>query len=176
MKARMGALAMGLLASVFVLAGLFLLYGALSNILKTHQASSWPTTTAAVTAVALKRSAGSKRPTYQADVRYTYRVSGQSCTGSTLSIGYGGSSDLSAHEALVRKLESARTVEVRYNPNAPAESVLMPGISRAHWFFLALALTWLLVVGGITTTVMLGLQADAAWLDRLVVIEGKAAR
>lgn len=172
----MAALATGLLASLFVLAGVFLLYGALSNILKTHQASSWPTTTAALTSVELKRSAGSKRPTYQVDVRYTYRVSGQSYTGSTLSIGYGGSSDLPAHEALVRKLESASSVEVRYNPNAPAESVLMPGISRAHWFFLALALTWLLAVGGIITTVVLGLQADAGWLNRLVVIEGKAAR
>lgn len=175
MKDKMVPILLTLLASVFVLAGFFFLYGALSNLLKSHRTSSWPTATAALTSVELKRNAASKRTTYEADVRYTYRVGGQSYEGSTLSVGYGGSSDASAHEALVRKLESARTVVVRYNPDAPAESVLIPGISRAHWFLLAFSLTWLVAVIGMITTAILGLQSDASWLDRLVVIEGKTA-
>lgn len=175
MKDKMVPIMLTLLTSVFVLVGLFFLYGALSNLLKSHRAASWPTATAALTTVEVKRHATSKRPTYEAVVRYTYQVSGQSYVGSNLSVGYGGSSNLSHHQALVQKLESAKTVVVHYDPDKPAESVLIAGTHRADWSFLAFSLTWLLALTGMITTAFLGLQTDASWLDRLVVVEEKTA-
>lgn len=77
MKEKMAPIALTLLATLFVLAGLFFLYGAVSSILKTRQAASWPTVPGMLTSVELKRNATSRRPTYQADVRYTYSAGGQ---------------------------------------------------------------------------------------------------
>jgi len=171
MKAQRMSLPSLLFAAVFVFVGVFLLASAISGLLKATKASAWPTVPAVLQSVDLKQESDSDGTVYQAAVSYSYRVSGSTYTGTTVSFGYMATSGKEAHQEIFKKLKSAKIVEARYNPGDPGESCLAYGISRSHQIHMAFAVTWVLFVFGFFATTFLFGQSDSRLLNRIVVVE-----
>lgn len=171
MKLRpMNVFAFSLIA-LFVLLGLFMLWGAASASLKAWRTASWPTTQGVLQSVAIEESAGSDGPLYKAGVSYRYTVAGVEYSGSVLSFGYSASNGREAHETIVRKLQSAKQVLVRYNPVSPKEACLAAGLSRSHYLQLTFAVMWLVFSLGFLFLLILFVQDEAKLLEGIVVLE-----
>jgi hypothetical protein len=166
-KTDMGCLAV--FFGLFYVVGFGMLGYGIWSAKRSTDAASWPTTEGSLTKVALDEHSDSDGTTYKVEVEYTYTVAGSAYSGSQLAFGYSGSSGREAHEEICAKLKSAKSVDVRYDPNDPASSALSFGIHRSIMFILVFALTWLAFIGGITLIWWLTYRGDDVLLQNLSV-------
>jgi hypothetical protein len=158
-----------LFISVFYLVGFGMLGYGLWAARRSTQATDWPTAPGTLTRVDLKTNSDGDGTTYQVEVQYTYRVGGDAYTGSRLAFGYTGSGGREAHAAIYEKLKDARSVDVRYDPEDPAASVLSFGIHRSIQLILIFAIVWLVFVVGFTVIWWLAASGDSVLLKNLSV-------
>ncbi len=67
------------------------------------------------------------------DFRYTYQVDGRRYTGSRVTFSDHVSKSAGTLQRLLRQFDSRHQVTVHYNPDNPAESVLLPGLRPANF-------------------------------------------
>lgn len=160
-----------LAALVFGSIGVMLLWSGIDGMAKATRADAWPSVPATLNSVELKESMDSDGSTFEVVVDYVYRVGGRTYGGDTLSFGYSGSSGQEAHAQIYRKLQNARTVRVRYNPDRPEQSTIAHGLNRAHMIHMGFALTWTLFTIGFFGTVLAFGSDDRRLLDAIEVLE-----
>ena len=100
---------------------------------------------------------------------YQYSVNGRELTNDLLAFGYTASSGREAHEEILDKLKGASTVDVRYDPSDPQNSVLSYGVHRSIQVVLGFAVTWLLFVIGFTVLWWVSSCSDHVLLQNLHV-------
>jgi hypothetical protein len=81
---------------------------------------------------------GKSKPTYVAEIHYTYTVGGKSYSGDRVTLGsFHFGSSRNSHQkasALLERQPKGSQVRVFYNPTQPGEAVLQPGIHGGHLF------------------------------------------
>lgn len=82
--------------SVFVLAGLGMLWSGLSDAYRSVCAGAWPTTRAAITDLGVREVGVGRGTNFEVHVRYRYTVQGVGFSGSRLAFGYRGSNSRAA--------------------------------------------------------------------------------
>ncbi|MGD9128423.1 MAG: DUF3592 domain-containing protein [Planctomycetia bacterium] len=158
-----------LFVSVFYVVGFALLgYGGWQW-KKSTEAGSWPTTAGTITASSIEVHSDSDGDAYKVNVEYAYRVGGVEYVGDRLAFGYVSSSGRKVHEAILKKLEEAKQVEVRYDPADPQNAVLSFGMHRSIRLILAFAIVWLLFTLGFSYLAWTASHGDAVLLKNLIV-------
>ena len=155
--------------SLFYAIGIGLLGFGLWSAWRSTQAAHWPTVPGTITSLDLKTNSDGDGTTHQVHLEYTYTVADHVYRGSRLAFGYSGSSGRDAHEEIYEKLKAAKSVDVRYDPDDPASSVLSFGIHRSIQLVLIFAITWLVFVIGFTSLWWLSLSSDNVLLQNLSV-------
>ena len=127
-KKTAGAGCLFIFGMPFLGAGLFVMYLALSPIMKNMSASSWRQTQARILEVRLESHRGSKGgTTYEATGKFEYEFAGQFYQSTQLSFQSGADNIGSYHEDLVNRLQRAQanggSIYVYVNPNLPSEAV-----------------------------------------------------
>ncbi len=152
--------------------GAVLLWSGFTSLKRAMDAENWPTTFAQVKRVELKEETDSENSrTYAVEVEYTYQVGGHTYNGNTLNDGYSGSSGYEQHRKLFEKIRSAKTLEVRFNPEKPQESSIAYGLSRSHYISLSFSITWSLGIIGFIAIFLAFQSSDDRLLSRIKVIE-----
>lgn len=144
------------LGLIFGLLGLVFLIINNLNRKKAHKALAWPVASGTVTKTDIKEHTsvddedGITSTTYEPVVEYTYQVMGQPYTSRR--IAYGASQfDKNTARQKVEQYPQGKTLEVRYNPDKPAEAVLETAVAGGKVFqvvgflFLAIGLVCVLV-------------------------------
>lgn len=90
-------------------------------------ARSWPEAKGTVTEVGLRRSHGRGGASYRPRIRYRYRVDGRDLEGERLRVREQASSDREAVEAVAAGYSVGGEVVVRYDPEDPSQSMVVPG-------------------------------------------------
>ncbi|MEZ5977922.1 MAG: DUF3592 domain-containing protein [Planctomycetota bacterium] len=157
------------LLGAFSLVGIGILAYGVRSAIRSNAAGSWPTVPGTIEHVALNSSSSDGSTTYNVEVAYTYEVDGERYAGDCLAFGYGGSSARDEHAGLLEALESANGVDVRYDPEDPATSVLSYGMHRGIKFMFAFAATWLTFVGGFAVIYWIVSRGGNVLLDNLSV-------
>lgn len=160
-----------LAAVVFASIGVILLKSTIDGMATASRASSWPTVHATLKSVKLEKDTDSDGSTFEVVVDYGYTVGNRTYSGNTLSFGYAGSSGQEAHARIYRKLQNARTVRVRYNPDNPEQSTIGHGINRAHMIQMGFALTWTLFTIGFFSTALAFGSDDRRLLEAIEVVD-----
>jgi hypothetical protein len=101
------------------------------NAYRARASFHWPSTTAQVTHSHYEEHQSSDSTTYVAEITYRYTVLGTTYESSE--IGIMRSNDESAVREVIVTHPEGSTVNVHYNPNAPADAMLLPGISPLSW-------------------------------------------
>jgi hypothetical protein len=169
MKKKAGMGCITIFFGLFYLVGFAMLGYGIWSAKRSTEAAGWPTAPGILTKVALNENSDSDGATYQVEVEYTYTVAGNAYNGSRLAFGYTASSGRDAHEEISEKLKAAKSVDVRYDPNNPASSVLSFGLHRTIMFVFAFAFTWLAFMGGFTWLWWLSTRSDDVLLRNLSV-------
>lgn len=118
-----------ILGVIFIILGLVFLIINNANRKKTQKALSWPVARGTVTHIEIKEHTsvddedGATSTTYEPVVEYTYQVMGQPYTSRRIAYGASQFDKNTAHQKMVQ-YPQGKVVEVRYNPDKPAESVL----------------------------------------------------
>jgi hypothetical protein len=160
-----------LVAVFFASISAILLWSAIDGMAKASRARAWPSVPATLKSVELKENTDSDGSTYGVLVDYAYTVGNRTYGGSTLSYGYSASSGQEAHAQIYHKLQNARIVGVRYNPDQPEESTIGYGINRAHMIQMGFALTWTLFTVGFFGACLAFASNDRRLLEAIEVIE-----
>mgnify|MGYP002624890260 CR=1 FL=1 len=167
MAARIGSMMFFFLfISVFYVIGIGLMWAGIASWRKAHQAKSWPTVDGSFKECKLE----TDDDTQQVKVRYIYLVDGLQREGTQIAFGYCGSNNHAEHEAILDKLQAAKTVTVRYNPAAPDEAVLAAGFNRSIFLILAFATTWLSFVIGFTVLWVTFHGVDSTMLNQIQTV------
>ena len=128
---------------IFILAlgaiGIFLIVYSVRSRRKTAASQTWPSTEGRITRAEVKQSAstdddGDTSYTYYPTVAYEYTVAGRPYTGKLISFGglKGQRTPAKAQDALLR-FPAGVQVPVYYNPEKPAEAVLLREAGAAKW-------------------------------------------
>lgn len=105
---------------------------------------SWPTTEGRITRSQLQETFGKGGTSRTADVEYDYALDGREFVGSRVWIGDGySSSPGTEHRAAVKRYPAGRQVQVYYDPEDPAESVLEPGSTWSGSMLLLMGMVFL---------------------------------
>ena len=155
--------------SIFYAFGFGLLGYSLLSMKRSTEAAAWPSTVGTIVWCDLKTDVDSDGDTHQVKVSYQYSVSGRELTNGRLAFGYTASSGREAHEEILDKLKGASTVDVRYDPSDPQNSVLSYGVHRSIQFMLGFAVAWLLFVIGFTVLWWVSSCSDHVLLQNLHV-------
>lgn len=115
-------------------------------LIKAHTAMLWPKTSASLKHCELSEDYD-ESPIFQTTVCYSYIVNGTQHNGYTIYHGYKGTGSYEPHKAFYEHLKDALTVEVRYNPANPEDSVLTYGLSRQHLSFIIFGGIFVLMAG-----------------------------
>ena len=150
----------------FYIIGLVLLGYGLRMMKRSTEPASWPTTQGRIVSCELVKDSDGKYETYEVKASYSYSVRGVNFTNDKLAFGYEGTIEQNAQQQILTKLEEARTVDVRYDPMAPQNSVLTYGIRIQS--ALVFALAWLAFQFGLTVAVCLMLSSDNVLLQNLI--------
>lgn len=111
------------------------------GLLKQFESASYPAVTGTVTRSEVLSHTGSKGGThYTADIQYKYSVNGRPYSGNTMRFNKVNAANSGDAGAIVRAHPSGSPVQVYFNPVAPDESLLFPGIAGAD-FMMVLFLT-----------------------------------
>lgn len=160
-----------LVAIVFGSFGAILLWNGIDGMAKASRARAWPSVPATLKSVELEENTDSDGSSFKVVVDYAYIVGNRTYGGNTLSFGYGASSGREAHAQVYRKLQNARTVRVRYNPDKPEQSTIGYGINRAHLIQMGFALTWTLFTVSFFGLGLAFGSNDRSLLEAIEVIE-----
>lgn len=119
-----------IVVTVFLAIGAALLYSTIKARLKVDAARQWPVTKAAVLTSEIledytRTATGTVNPTYTPAVNYEYQVAGQKFTNARVVFGKIKFPFLEASDVLTHFPVGAE-VDVYYNPEDPADSVLLP--------------------------------------------------
>ena len=164
---RMGTWFFFAFISIFYAVGIGVLGYGVWAMLKSTEAASWPTTPGVLEACELKSDNSDDETAYQVNVRYRYKVNGQTFVNDQVAIGYASSDTEATHEALYDRLKGAEQVDVRYDPSDPQVSVLSFGVHQSIQFTLAFGVTWLLFVMGFTVIWWTASGTDSVLLNNL---------
>jgi hypothetical protein len=127
--------------TAFVAGGIAMVVHALWNARQSLAAAGWPTAPGRLLACSLEEHPDSEgQTTYAVTVAYTYTVNDVRYSGSRLAFGYTGTSNRAAQQQIFDRLQSARSIEVRYDPANPARSTLSHGLHRSLRYHLLAAL------------------------------------
>lgn len=154
--------------SIFYVVGFGMLGYSLLSMKRSTEASAWPSVTGTIVSCDLESNTDEDGTTYEVTVNYSYTVAGREFTNDVLAFGYSGSSGYEAHQEILDKLKTAKTVDVRYDPSNPETSVLSFGFHRSIQFTLAFAITWLLFVIGVSISWWVASRSDEVLLQNLV--------
>lgn len=154
--------------SVFYIVGFGMLGYGLWSMKRSTEAGSWPTTPGVIVSCAIDEDSDGDGTTYRVVVEYSYNVGGVEYTNDQLAFGYTADSGHEVHREILSELESAETVDVRYDPANPQSAVLSYGIHRSIQFVLAFAVTWLAFVFGFTLIWWLASRGDSVLLQNLI--------
>jgi len=133
-----------LLSIVFMIAliavGVAFMYTAISGRLKSKSAQHWPTVKGKVLSSEavedrFRSATGKATIAYVPDVSYEYVVMGQPFTGKNVIFGEKAYDYITASR-ICEKFAVGSTPDVYYNPNKPAESVLVPKINEGQRSFI----------------------------------------
>ncbi|MCU4155602.1 DUF3592 domain-containing protein [Carboxylicivirga sp. A043] len=138
MKRQSSILSTFMFAIIFGVAGWFAYQHVTKPIVEDAEASEqWPVVSGEITYANIKTSRSSEGNTmYSPDIRYTYTVSGKDYTGKQISLMDGSTSVQSSVKKKVKAYPVGASVEVYYDPELPASSVLQPG--KSFWINLLL--------------------------------------
>jgi hypothetical protein len=129
-------------AVLIVLMGLGLIQDRVQLLLIGRDSNNWPTVTGVVTEASASPLAGAQAgPGWRIRIAYEYQVEGQSFTGDRLRFSrrLGGRTRVQAEQALVSYVPG-NPIEVHYDPDDPARSVVTAGPDRRAWFGLFVGL------------------------------------
>ncbi len=154
--------------SLFYFVGFALLGYSLLSMKRSTDAAAWPTVNGVLDSCELKTNFDSDGDTYEVKVTYSYAVAGRRFTNDVLAFGYSASSGQEVHQEIFARLNSAKSVQVRYDPADPQTAVLSYGFHRSIQFTLAFAITWLLFVIGFTIIWWVASRSDNILLQNLV--------
>ncbi|MFN7892225.1 MAG: DUF3592 domain-containing protein [Pirellula sp.] len=152
---------------MFFLIGFGIISFSLWNIRSSLVAGGWPTATGTIKAVHLDRKSDSDGDIFETKVVYNYVAQGKQFEGNRIAYGYCPSNGQRSHEQIFAKLQSAQTVEVRYDPSRPETSVLSYGIHRSHWFLLAFGTLWLAFSMGLASLIWIASLNETILLKNL---------
>ncbi|USO00160.1 MAG: DUF3592 domain-containing protein [Phycisphaeraceae bacterium] len=120
--------------------------------MKQVHAESYPTVEGQVTAARIDESSdGEGGTTYQPAITYTYRVAGTPFENDRVRYGQVGSSDRRDSKKVLDRFPVGATVDVYFNPDNPADSVLTPGVQGVDLFSLLFLTPFILVAVGLWT-------------------------
>jgi hypothetical protein len=160
---------MVLFVGIFYVVGIGLFATTLLNAWRSTRAGRWPTVSGTINQLQLEEHPGEDGSRYEVKVRYAYAVDGVAYEGTRLAFGYGKSGGRKQHEEIERKLQAAQEVSVRYDPADPATSCLSFGLHRVIQTMLALSITVLLFIVGMTAIFVLLSLPDTVLLNNLTV-------
>jgi len=149
--------------AIFMLVGLIALMIGIQGVANASASKKWPTTMGEIVESEVEREYGSGSSTgsghrssgvtYHARIFYTYKVNDVEYEGSRIAYGDYGSSNPNHAHRLVARYPEGKTVQVRYMPKRPNQSLLEPGV-KGQAFILPLLGLLFLVAGGVMAVVL----------------------
>ncbi len=141
-----------LFGGIFALAGLAMLISGIVTWFTGSDSTEWPTAEGVMVRadVDTRTSSGSRRSSstsYTPDVEYAYVVDGTEYTGSRYEFIERGEGRREVIEARLAKFPVGGKVAVRYDPDDPANSVLVPGVPSALGIMLFMGVAFVTVGG-----------------------------
>jgi Protein of unknown function (DUF3592) len=139
-----------LLATFLILAGAVIsFWWAPSQILTAYAAENWPTATGKiVSAQVYDKHSKNSGTTWYTKLRYKYQVQGKTLENDTYTTaGDHSSSSRREMDAFAQLHASGTDIQVFYDPDAPATSLLAPGVHWKSWGNLGMGII-LLLAGG----------------------------
>jgi hypothetical protein len=134
-----------------------------------NRAATWPSARGVIESCKLEETSDGDGVTfYTVKVRYAYAVQDRRYTGDRLAIGYEGSGHRETQNAIVRQLQQAAAVDVRYDPERPESAVLSYGTHLSHQISLAYVLLIFLMLVGFTVVGWVSQKPDSGLLEHLV--------
>jgi len=152
----------------FMAAGFAMLGYGLWTWHRSVKAGGWPVTPGKILQCTLVEHRSRKIPTFCAEVKYQYTVNGQDFINDTVAFGYSESSDRETHEALVKRLQHAEQVQIRYDPDDPQTAALSFGLHQGLQFKLLFALAWLALLSAVAMAMWTFNQRDDVLLQNLL--------
>ena len=168
-----GVLFAVLFFGAFVGVGVWLIVGGIQAVRLSNAVEKWPTTRGTIESAKLEENHGGEDTTYRVRVEYSYVVDGVAYRGKRLAFGYGGSSVRESHEDLLRKLQNAKTVVVRYDPGDFGNSSLSYGVHNSIVVRILFGILWLGAVIGFLIVIGIQNRRDRALLAHLVTTPSK---
>lgn len=152
---------------VFYAIGVGMLGYGLLSLKRSTEAGDWPTAVGSIDECQISRKDSGENVTYGVEVKYSYSVNGKEYQGDKLAFGYAFSSARETHQEILEKLKAAQSVEVRYDPFHPENSVLSYGVHRSILYNLAFSISWLLFTIGFSVIAWIGSKSDTVLLENL---------
>lgn len=126
-----GPLIGGCFVGVFLIVGIILIVKSIKDKKKAEASGAWPSTTGTVVESTIKEHSSydtddhTQRTTFSPYVKYTYTVMGTAYESHKLAFGAAQSGSYKFAQDLIAAYPAGATVAVYYDPNNPAEAVLM---------------------------------------------------
>lgn len=122
-----------ILISIFIIAGLCLLYYSTYTTVQTLSASKWPVANGEIKGVKIDDSADEDGYYYETTINYTYTVNGLTYHSNRTAYGLiSWSVFWLSSRVFMESTKNYPLVSVRYNPENPGESTLAVGVHRFH--------------------------------------------
>ncbi len=119
----------------------------------TDKTLSWPTVKGKIITsrvqLVMHHSNGTTSEMYRADVRYVYAVDGNGYINDNINNSIESYPDREDVDQIISNYKLGHRVPVAYNPAAPSESVLEPGVPWMIYVFLAIFSPFLIGFGGL---------------------------
>ncbi len=129
-----GGLSDWVFPGIFIAVGLALILFGLQRAERAHASSRWPKADGIIRLSAVRRSTNKNGISYQANLEYTYTVSGAPYSGDRVSFSQYGTGNAKHAQSIVDRYPSKRTVKVSFEPGHPELSVLETGLTFADSF------------------------------------------
>ncbi len=124
---------------LFIFFGLLLGVLLLRQVVRARRSRTWPSVWGELDMIGWRKRTfrdprtGHRTSMGRIDVRYRYTVDGQDYTGTRMTFSDNIAKTRRRLDALVSEHRNSRLVKVYYNPQHPADSVLLPGTSRYNY-------------------------------------------
>jgi Protein of unknown function (DUF3592) len=149
---------------------IFLLCGIAASLLdvwRANRAMSWPTTTGIVIESTSAPGCGRNRSGFHTLVRYQYLAGGMVHENRRILFGASSCDSQKASKAITDRFPVAASIPVRYNPQAPADAVLIAGkVDQSTWTGIYFMSFWLLLVAAATAMVISVARAERRLLPQ----------
>ena len=121
-----------LLSGIFMVAGVGVMIGGITQIRLAQASATWPTTVGTIIVSEIKTSTNDDGTTYRPLVKFSYQVNGEKWTGDEVFFGGGkiSSSNYKYASKVVNKYPVKSRVTVFYNPSKPNIAVIEAGVTK----------------------------------------------